>query len=87
MENILDKVLENIKNAVYPGQHLSIDESMILWRGRLAFRQYISNKRHKYGIKLYELTTHDGFVLNIIVYTGKGTLVAEEATHTEAVVF
>ena len=87
IKNILDAVLENIKNAFYPGQHLSIDESMILWRGRLAFRQYISNKRHKYGIKLYELTTHDGFILNIIVYTGKGTLVAEEATHTEAVVF
>jgi hypothetical protein len=37
----------------YPGKNLSLDESMILWRGRLSFRQYIKNKRHKYGIKLY----------------------------------
>ncbi|CAH1957169.1 unnamed protein product [Acanthoscelides obtectus] len=40
----------------YPGQQLSLDEFMVLWRGRLVFRQYIKNKRHKYDIKLYILT-------------------------------
>lgn len=46
-------------------------ESMILWRGRLLFRQYIKNKHHKYGIKLYELTEADGLVLNTNVYTDR----------------
>ena len=29
-----------------PPKELSLDESMMLWRGRLVFRQYIKNKRH-----------------------------------------
>lgn len=44
---------------------LAIDESVVLWRGRLVFRQYIKNKRHKYGVKLYELTESRGLVLKI----------------------
>lgn len=61
--------------------------SLILWRGRLLFRQYIANKRHKYGIKLYELT-FDGLILNILVYTGRGTLVDTDKgySHTFSVV-
>lgn len=50
---------------------------MIGRKERLSFQQYISNKNHKYVIKLYELTTGDEFILNVIVYTGKGTLVSE----------
>ena len=43
---------------------------MVLWRGRLIFRQYIKNKKHKYGIKLYMLTTPTGMVQKFAVYTG-----------------
>ena len=43
---------------------------MVLWRGRLLFRQYIKNKRHKYSIKLYILSTSSGIVQKIAVYTG-----------------
>ena len=43
---------------------------MVLWKGRLVFKQFIKNKRHKYGIKLYVLTESDGMVLNMHVYTG-----------------
>nr|CAH7748743.1 unnamed protein product [Callosobruchus chinensis] len=83
---ILEKVVENIKSVYSPGQHLSIDEDMILWRGRLSFRQYIPNKRHKYGIKLYELTTDSGYILNIIIYVGKGTLESQNDSHATSVV-
>jgi hypothetical protein len=47
---------------------LVIDESMVPFRGRLHFRQYIPNKTHKYGIKLYKLCTTDGYTCNISVY-------------------
>lgn len=55
----------------YPQKNLSLDESMVLWRSRLSFRQYIKNKRHKYGIKLYVLTEPDGTILGFNVYTGQ----------------
>ncbi|KAI6648410.1 PiggyBac transposable element-derived protein 4 [Oopsacas minuta] len=54
-----------------PGRNLSLDESMVLWRGRLVFRQYIKNKRHKYGIKLFQLCESDGIVLRVAIYSGE----------------
>nr|CAI5826559.1 unnamed protein product [Callosobruchus analis] len=59
---------------------------MILWRGRLSLPQYIPNKRHKCGIKLYELTTDNGYILNIIIYVGKGTLENQNDSHATSVV-
>lgn len=71
-----------------PSKQLSLDESMVLWRGRLVFRQYIKNKRNKiYGIKLYMLTEPNGLVLNILIYSGQGTDSTPEQSHTEYVVY
>lgn len=36
-------------------QVLAVDESMVPFRGRLAFRQYIPSKTHKYGVKIFKL--------------------------------
>lgn len=69
---IIDHFNETMLELITPEKNLSIDESMMLWRGRLIFRQYIKNKRHKYGIKFYELCTHDGLVLSAEVYGGQG---------------
>lgn len=80
-------MMDNIKKVLSPVKQLSIDESMIPWRGRLQFRQYIKNKKHKYGIKVYELTTYDGFILNTRIYVGKGMLQEEGGgAHTSKVV-
>lgn len=60
-----------MSNLYYSETNLSIVESMVLWRGRLVFRQYIKNKKHKYGVKLYELCMSSGIVLKFFVYKGK----------------
>ncbi|XP_046674860.1 piggyBac transposable element-derived protein 4-like [Homalodisca vitripennis] len=86
IENVLNDILANSVRVYSPGKSLSLDEAMVLFRGRLSFRQYIKNKSHKYGIKLYELTTSDGFILNIIIYLGKGTLIDKEKGHAFEVV-
>lgn len=67
-------------------ENLSLDESMVLFRGRLVFRQYIKNKRHKYGIKLYMLTESGGLVHRIMIYSGQGQDTSNDFTHTEYVV-
>lgn len=61
---------EKMTEVFSPGCELSLDESMVLFRGRLLFRQYIKNKAHKYGIKLYMLTNPRGIVRKFAVYTG-----------------
>ncbi|KAJ8939476.1 hypothetical protein NQ318_022530 [Aromia moschata] len=54
----------------YPGKQLSLDESMVLWRGRLGFRQFIKGKKHKFGMKLYILAEPNGLTLRCFVYSG-----------------
>lgn len=67
---IINYFNSTMDNIYYPDKNLAIDESMVLWRGRLQFRQYIQNKRHKYGVKLYMLTEPSGIILKFSVYTG-----------------
>ncbi|CAI6360220.1 unnamed protein product [Macrosiphum euphorbiae] len=68
---LMNKLIKKFQDSFSPEEALSLDESMLLWRGRLIFRQYIKNKKHKYGIKFYELCSPDGYVLNIEIYKGK----------------
>lgn len=68
---VLNYFQAKMNTIYYPGKNLSLDESMLLWRGRLIFRQYLQNKRHKYGIKMYMITEPDGLILNLLVYTGQ----------------
>ena len=69
--NLLTEHLNVRMREIYtPDKCLSIDESMVLWRGRLVFRQYIKNKSHKYGIKFFELCTPDGIILRCQIYCG-----------------
>ena len=69
---ILDHLSDVIRELVTAEKNLSIDESVMLWGGRLFFRQYIKNKRRKYGIKFYELCTYDELVLTAEAYGGQG---------------
>ena len=47
-----------------PGKSLSMDESLVLFKERLSFKQYISSKRARFGIKLYQLCTFNGILLD-----------------------
>lgn len=68
---VLDKFIENYKKMYTPGKDICVDESLIPWRGRLIFRQYIPNKAAKYGIKIFKLCTEKGYTWNLYVYCGK----------------
>ncbi|KAG5865578.1 hypothetical protein JTB14_014080 [Gonioctena quinquepunctata] len=46
-----------------------IDESMIPWRGKLKFRQYIPTESHKYGVKLFELCSPSDYTWKCQIYT------------------
>lgn len=82
---IIDNFNNTMLDSYYPGKELSLDESMVLWRGRLHFRQYIKGKRHKYGIKLYSLCEPDGLCLKITIYSGKNSELGGKG-HAEKVV-
>lgn len=61
----------SFKNTFRPFGNLCIDESLLLYKGRLSFKQYIPSKRNRYGIKSFVLCDcKTGYVLNFIVYAG-----------------
>lgn len=71
----------NFKSQFYPFQNLVIDESMVLFKCRLSFKQFIKTKRHRFGIKLYVLyDCETGIILDFIVYVGKETNPQENAS-------
>lgn len=71
VKHLLDVMNDNFKRNYIPGQNICIDESMVPFRGRLIFRQYNKQKRHKYGIKLFKLCTLPGYTYRINIYAGK----------------
>ena len=63
--------LNNTMKRIYcPTENLSLDEPMVLWRGCLIFRQYIKGKKHKPGVKFYELCKSDELILHSFIYNG-----------------
>lgn len=71
---VVDYLRNKFNSSLKPFQDLCIDESLLLWRGRLGFRQYIPQKRNRFGMKFFVLCdVESGFILDFIIYTGKGT--------------
>ncbi|CAH1960999.1 unnamed protein product [Acanthoscelides obtectus] len=68
---LLENLTNKFKEVYVPEKSVCIDETLVPFRGRLSFRQYIKNKRFKFGIKLYKLCCKDGYTYDIKVYCGK----------------
>jgi len=54
-----------------PTEHLAVDEVIVLYKGRVIFRQYIPKKRKRFGIKIYKLCDSLGYTYDMSVYLGK----------------
>ncbi|XP_025421144.1 piggyBac transposable element-derived protein 4-like [Sipha flava] len=79
IENYFNKKMEEVYE---PSKNLVLDESMVLFRGRLVFRQYIKNKT----LKFYMLTESIGLVHRVMIYSGQGHDMSLDCCHTEYVV-
>lgn len=71
IQQLVDKIVNNFKMAVIPESLMCIDESIIPFRGRVVFRQYLKNKSHPYGIKVFKLCVKDCYTLSYKIYSGK----------------
>ena len=74
IQPVVENLRKKFEKAVIPWENLCIDESLMLWKGRLSFKQYVPSKRHRFGVKLFMLCDcYTKFVLDFIVYTGAET--------------
>lgn len=71
---ILEHCNQKFREMYVPKRHLSLDESLLLWKGRLSWIQSIRTKAARFGIKSYEICeAESGYLLKMKIYTGKNT--------------
>ena len=74
IQPFIDLLLPRFQQAYTPGREVAIDESMIAFKGRASFKQYVRNKPKPWGIKAYVLAdSHSGYLHQLIIYYGKDT--------------
>ena len=69
----LDEMMKGLRRVWTPGKHVTIDESMLQYMGRLiSYVQYMPAKPIKHGIKVFALClTLSVVILSFKVYVGK----------------
>ncbi|KAJ8930175.1 hypothetical protein NQ314_017039 [Rhamnusium bicolor] len=80
--NLLNNRFKELKK---PGEVLSIDESMVPFRGRLIIKQYIPNKSSKYGVKIFKICDEKGYTYDSIMYKGKSETRSKERVSNKVV--
>ena len=55
IDSLMNKLIHNFQTVYTPGSELVVDESMVPFRGRVKFRQYIPGKSHRYGYNFFKL--------------------------------
>ncbi|EFN71302.1 PiggyBac transposable element-derived protein 4, partial [Camponotus floridanus] len=54
----------NVKLYIHSERNICIDESLLLWKERLSWKQYILSKRNRFGIKFFALCKNKtGYIL------------------------
>lgn len=83
IKDVLQMLISNFQQYFVPGRNLSVDETMVGFRGRFAAKQYMPAKPTKYGIKAFTLADgENGYVFNCLVYTGADTLADADEAHS-----
>ena len=77
----------NLRDSCTPGPHMTVDEQLVCFRRRCRFRQYISSKPGKYGIKIWAICeANTSYAWKMQVYTGKNLAVGREVNQRARVV-
>ncbi|KAL8581934.1 hypothetical protein ACOMHN_010308 [Nucella lapillus] len=67
----LVKHLQEFQSVYTPDKYIAIDESLLLWKGQLVFKQYIPLKRARFGIRIIKVCEDSGYTYKFHIYTGK----------------
>ena len=70
IRNIFTALTSSFHRIFVPYRDLCVDESLMKWKGRLAFRQFIPSKWHRFGVKFFVLCdVLTGYVQDMIIYS------------------
>ena len=68
---LIDHINRICKLVYVPPREVSVDESLILFKGKLFFKQTIRTKRARVGVKMYPLCTFDGITMSLRIYSAQ----------------
>lgn len=75
VRKILTKLNQTFSEHYQLGAHVSVDESIVPFKGRTHMKQYCKDKPHKWGVKIWCLCCADtGYFYSFAPYAGKGSL-------------
>jgi hypothetical protein len=71
---VFDQFIQAFSSEYVLGQDISIDESLVLWKGHHGLKRYIPSKADKWGFKFYALAeSKTGYIHSLLVDEGKLT--------------
>ena len=79
ISSITTSLKEILQNNFTPYKNVCIDESLLLFKGILHFKQNIPSKRSRFGIKMFLISDcKTGYVLDLIIYSGSTTDITDQ---------
>nr|XP_047124329.1 piggyBac transposable element-derived protein 3-like [Hydra vulgaris] len=75
---LINQLNSNFVKLYNVSQCISIDESMILFKGRSSLKQYNPMKPIKKGVKLWAIADMDGYMYHCEVYQGKNKIHSDD---------
>ena len=70
MRNLFLILNEKFSKFYSPSEHLTVDEVIVKFKGRVIFQQYIPKKHKHFGINIYKLCDETGYTYDMTVYLG-----------------
>ncbi|PFX22429.1 PiggyBac transposable element-derived protein 1 [Stylophora pistillata] len=72
IQPFLNLVIPKFQQVYKPNRQLNVDETLIKFKGKVHFRQYLPIRPGRFGIKAFTLAgSTSGYLLNSKIYTGK----------------
>lgn len=65
--------ISNALNQIPPEEYNCVDEQIIPFKGRHVLKQYVRNKPHKWGYKVFTRAGQSGIMYAFAIYVGKNT--------------
>lgn len=78
----------NFERIYIPERDISIDESLMAFKGNISWKQFIPTKRARFGLKFFMMCESESiYIIKTILYTGKSTEKSnEDCTSTTFIV-
>lgn len=74
VSNFMEYINSKFSEYFIPGKNICVDESVVKFKGRVAFITYNPNKPTKWGIKIFVLADSEtAYIYNILPYYGSIT--------------